>query len=108
MVDRRPRPSTAPGEAGGYMPRSPGSMAARPLAGTGSRLSSARTRARGQSGDELFEQPRQAAVGERLAARLAGRAVLQCGVGERHLPDRVTADGARLSRATVHPQTGLL
>src|SRR5215510_9127001 len=56
----------------------------------------------------LLEQPGHAAVGERLAPGLAGRAVLERGVGERHLAHRVAADRARLAGPAVHPQPGLL
>src|SRR5262249_57073470 len=56
----------------------------------------------------LLQQPGHAAVGERLAPGLAGRAVLQRGVGERHLQHRVAADRARLAGPAVHPPAGLL
>src|SRR6476646_10461314 len=45
----------------------------------------------------LFEQAGQAAVGQWLATGLAGRAVLQRGVGERDLLDRVAAHRALLA-----------
>src|SRR5690606_25968492 len=56
----------------------------------------------------LREEAGQAAVGQGLAARLAGRTVLEGRVGERHLADRVAAHGALLAGARVHPQAGLL
>ena len=45
----------------------------------------------------LLEQAGEATIGERLAAGLAGRAVLERGVGERDLPDGVTAHRAGLT-----------
>ena len=59
-------------------------------------------------GRGLLQQLREPPVGELLAAGLAGGAVLQRGVGEGHLGDRVTADIADLALAAVHPQAGLL
>ena len=59
---------------------------------------------RSGSRDLSLEQAGQAAVGEGLAAGLAGRAVLECGVGERDLPDRVAADQAGLAGLAVYPQ----
>src|SRR3954471_5971224 len=56
----------------------------------------------------LLQQTRHAAVGEGLATGLAGRAVLQAGVGEADLADRVTAHGAGLARPTVHREVALL
>ena len=56
----------------------------------------------------LLEQPREPTVGEGLAARLAGGAVLEGRVAERDLSHRVTADGARLALAPVHAQPRLL
>ena len=57
---------------------------------------------------ELLQQPRQHPVGERLAAGLAGRAVLEGRVGVDHLSDRVAADRAGQPGAAVHLQVGLL
>src|SRR3954452_20234446 len=68
------------------------------------RLSPVRARA----ARRLLEELGEAAVGQRLAAGLAGRAVLQGGVGEADLADDVSADRALLALAAVHPQTGLL
>ena len=56
----------------------------------------------------LLEQPRQPPVGQHLAAGLAGRAVLERLVGERHLAHGVAADRARQPGAGVHPQPGAL
>src|SRR5690242_5056286 len=56
----------------------------------------------------LLEQAGQAAVGQRLAAGLAGRAVLQRGVGERDLLDRVATHRAILAGPPVHAQAALL
>ena len=50
----------------------------------------------------LLQQLRHPPVGERLAAGLAGGAVLQARVGEGHLADRVAADRALLAGAAVH------
>src|SRR5579859_3343136 len=58
--------------------------------------------------DGSLQQPGQPAVGERLATGLAGRAVLQSRVGERHLLDRVPAHRALLARPAVYPQSALL
>jgi hypothetical protein len=49
-----------------------------------------------------LEQAGHTAVSEGLAAGLAGGAVLERGVGERDLADRVTADRARLAGLAVH------
>src|SRR6202011_4851357 len=49
----------------------------------------------------LLEQPRQPPVGQHLAARLAGRAVLKRLVRERHFAHGVTADGAGQAGAGV-------
>src|SRR5215469_15725995 len=56
----------------------------------------------------LLQQPGQAAVGERLAPGLAGRAVLERGVGEGDLAHGVAADRAGLARPAVHAQARLL
>src|SRR5436309_3688631 len=56
----------------------------------------------------LLEQAGQAAVSQWLAAGLASRAVLQRGVGERDLLDRVAAHRAILAGPPVHAQTALL
>src|SRR3954452_8095037 len=56
----------------------------------------------------LLEQAGQHTVGERLAARLAGGAVLERRVGEDDLPHGVAADGAGLAGAAVHAQARLL
>src|SRR4051794_40438146 len=53
-------------------------------------------------------QPRQPPVGERLASGLAGRAVVEGGVGERHLSHGVAAHRTRLTRPTVHAHAELL
>src|ERR1700750_2846884 len=55
----------------------------------------------------LLEQAGQAAVGQRLAAGLAGRAVLQRGVGERDLLDRVAAHRAVLAGSPRHRPAAL-
>ena len=49
-----------------------------------------------------LEQAGHASVGERLTAGLASGAVLERGVGERDLTDRVTADRAGLAGLAVH------
>ena len=49
-----------------------------------------------------LEQAGHTTVGERLAAGLAGGAVLQRGIGERDLTDGVTADRAGLAGLAVH------
>ena len=51
----------------------------------------------------LLEQPGHPPVGERLAAGLAGRAVLQERVGERHLAHHVAAHRARRARCARAP-----
>src|SRR5688572_22393830 len=56
----------------------------------------------------LLQKAAQAAVGERLAARLAGGAVLQRGGRERHLADGVATLGALLARAAMHAHPRLL
>src|SRR3954464_10800047 len=55
-----------------------------------------------------LEQARQAPVRERLPAGLAGRAVVERRVGERHFSHDVTADRAGLAGPTVHPHAQLL
>src|SRR6478672_12780554 len=55
-----------------------------------------------------LQQSGQPTIGQLLATGLAGRAVLQRGVGEGDLGDRVPADVARLTLASVHPESGLL
>src|SRR5579862_3737369 len=71
-------------------------------------MSRASKQRRSGSRDLSLEQAGQAAVGERLAAGLAGGAVLERGVGEGDLPDRVAADLAGLAGLAVHPQAALL
>ena len=56
----------------------------------------------GRLAEPSLEQAGHAAVGERLTAGLAGGAVLERGVGERDLTDRVTADRAGLAGLAVH------
>ena len=56
------------------------------------------------AGHELLQQLRQPPIGELLAAGLAGRAVLQRGVGEGHLGDGVSADVTLLALTPMHPQ----
>src|SRR4029077_1075256 len=56
----------------------------------------------------LLEELGGAAVGERLAAGLAGRAVVEERVGERDLADHVAAYRARRTLAAVHGHVGLL
>ena len=56
----------------------------------------------------LFQQPGQAAVGQGLAAGLAGGAILKRRVGEGHLFDGVAAGRAFLARPAVHAQAALL
>ena len=56
----------------------------------------------------LLEQARQTAVGEGLAAGLAGGTVLEGGVGERDLLDGVAAHRAFLAGPAMHPQAALL
>src|SRR5207237_324775 len=56
----------------------------------------------------LFEELRETTVGQRLAAGLARRAVLERLRRERHFPDLVAAHRARLAGAAVHPQARLL
>src|SRR3954452_9280189 len=55
-----------------------------------------------------LEQTRQSPVGERLAAGLARRAVVQRRVGEGDFPDHVAADRAGLAGAPVPPHAELL
>src|ERR1700722_16643247 len=62
----------------------------------------------GDAHRRLLQQAGQAAVGERLAARLAGRAILECGVGEGHFSDGVAADLAFLACPAVPAQAALL
>src|SRR6266436_1589734 len=57
---------------------------------------------------DLLQQSRQAAVGERLPARLARRAILQRRVGERHLADHIATDRTLLAGPAVHGEAGLL
>src|SRR4051794_25608683 len=61
-------------------------------------------RAAARSAEQLGQSP----VGQLLAARLAGGAVLQRGVGEGHLGDGVAADGARQAGLAVDPHPRLL
>ena len=56
----------------------------------------------------LLEQAAHPPVGERLAAGLAGRAVLQARVGEADLAHGVAADRALLAGAAVHREVRLL
>ena len=58
--------------------------------------------------DHLTHKSGQSAVGERLAAGLAGRAVLQARVSEGDLTHGVAADRARQPGTGVHPQAGPL
>src|SRR6185437_3598336 len=60
------------------------------------------------TGAGLLQQARQATVGQRLAASLAGGAVLERGVSEGDLANRVAADWAGLTSLAVHAQAGLL
>ena len=53
----------------------------------------------------LTHKSGQSAIGERLAAGLAGRAVLQARVGERDLTHGVAADRTGQPGAGVHPQS---
>src|SRR3954468_14240099 len=55
----------------------------------------------------LLQQAGQPPVGERLAAGLAGRAVVEGGGGERHRAHRVTADGTGLAGPAVHAHAEL-
>src|SRR5579872_369695 len=55
-----------------------------------------------------LEEAGEPAVGERLAARLAGGTVLQRLGGERDLTDDVAAGGAGLAGTAVHPHGALL
>jgi hypothetical protein len=55
-----------------------------------------------QLAEPSLEQAGHASVGERLTAGLASGAVLERGVGERDLTDRVTADRAGLAGLAVH------
>jgi hypothetical protein len=56
----------------------------------------------GRPAGRSLEQAGHAAVGEGLTAGLASGAVLERGVGERDLADRVTADRAGLAGLAVH------
>jgi hypothetical protein len=56
----------------------------------------------GQLAEPSLEQAGHTAVGEGLAAGLAGGAVLERGIGERDLTDGVTADRAGLAGLAVH------
>src|SRR5439155_501565 len=56
----------------------------------------------------LLEQPGESAIGQRLAASLAGWAVLERGVREGNLAYGVAADRAGLARPAVHAQARLL
>src|SRR3954454_10031231 len=56
----------------------------------------------------LLEQPGEPPIGEDLAARLTGGAVLQGAVREGHLADRVAAHRAGLAATAVHPHAGAL
>src|SRR3954454_23692912 len=58
--------------------------------------------------ETLLEQLGQPAGGQRLSAGLAGGAVLQARVGERHLAHGVSAHGALLAGAAVHRHVRLL
>ena len=71
-----------------------------------SRQSRRRWTGRGSPRNRLLEQAGQAAVGQRLAAGLAGGAVLQRRVGERDLAHRVAAYRARQPGPAVHPHRG--
>src|SRR3954447_7741190 len=63
---------------------------------------------RARAARRLLEELGEAAVGQGLAAGLAGRAVLQARVGEADLADDVAADRALLTGAPVHGEVGLL
>src|SRR5882757_6394668 len=56
----------------------------------------------------LLQQPGHPAVGQRLVPGLAGRAVLERGVGEGDLAHGVAADGAGPARPAVHLKARLL
>src|SRR5690606_13190918 len=83
--------------------RAPATRSAPPRASTWSPCGPADTAPPGS-----LQQAGEPAVGERLAAGLAGGAVLQRRVAEGHLADGVAAHRARLAGAAVDPQTALL